>query len=29
MFKKEILCFGNDFWGNISGIYLRIVKDRV
>lgn len=28
MFKKEILCPGNDFWGNISGTPLRIAKDR-
>uniref|UniRef100_K1R9G5 Ankyrin repeat and protein kinase domain-containing protein 1 n=1 Tax=Magallana gigas TaxID=29159 RepID=K1R9G5_MAGGI len=28
MFKREILCTGNDFWGNISGTHLRIAKDR-
>ncbi|XP_061163410.1 receptor-interacting serine/threonine-protein kinase 3-like isoform X2 [Saccostrea echinata] len=28
LFKKEILCPGNDFWGNISGTHLRMAKER-
>ncbi|XP_062599790.1 uncharacterized protein LOC134261368 isoform X2 [Saccostrea cucullata] len=28
LFKKEILCPGNDFWGNISGTHLRMARER-
>lgn len=28
VFKKEILCPGNDFWRNVSGIHLRMSKER-